>query len=104
MIIRLQRYTIEEKRNVAGDVLSARYGYVIVFWKWRRWRFRKYYLRLLPKWYDDYCNGNPVSVQLTRVRREASEFFTDTSNYMRKSLAEEIIKEIKNDPDKFVLE
>ena len=104
MIVRLQRYKIEEKRNVVGDVLSARYGYVIVIWKWRRWRFRKYYLRLLPDWYKDYQKCNPVGVQLTRVRREASEFFTDTSNYMKKSLAEEIIKQIKSDPNRFILE
>ena len=102
MWLRLHKIERGSKRNVNGKVVSRRYCYIIIAHRW----FRKpRYLRLLPGWFDAYFKGEPCKVELTRYEGTATEFREDkeTSGYLRKSIALELIEAIKENPDNFIL-
>lgn len=105
MIFRVERFERSCKRNVKGEVVSRSYGYVIVIWKWKRWWLRKYYLRLLPGWFDCFLKDKIVKVELTRNKNIATDFREDneTSSYFRKSVAENLVAAINRNPNMFVL-
>lgn len=102
MWLRLHKIERGSKRNVNGKVVSRRYYYIIVAHRW----FRKpLYLRLLPGWFDAYFKGEPCKLELTSHKGYATEFREDkeTSGYLRKSIALELIESIKENPDNFIL-
>jgi len=102
MWLRLHRIERGFKRNVIGKVVSRRYCYIIVAYRW----FRKpLYLRLIHNWFDAYFKGEPCKVELTSHKGQATEFRDDedTCGYMRKSIALELIEAIKENPDNFIL-
>jgi hypothetical protein len=104
MKIRLQQYTIESTRSVNGKVISRRYGYVIAvkrhWWKvWGKWR----YINLLPGWQRSILHDEAVRVRLVSMSY-ATKFNEDGSmDLNKKSTAENVIKLMKEQPDRFIL-
>lgn len=102
MWLSLHRIERGSRRNVKGKVVNRRYCYLIAVNRLFR---RPLYLRLTPGWFDDYLKGEPCTVELTRYKGYATEFREDkeTSSYLRKSTALELIEAIKKNPDNFIL-
>lgn len=91
---------LEQSRvcNVHGKVISRSYFYVIVVIRWFR---SPRYLRLLPGWIDKYSQDQPCSVELVRLISYATTF--KEAGGVDKEVAENIIKRIKAEPDKFII-
>jgi hypothetical protein len=96
MRFKVKRYEHNRVRNVHGKVISRTYSYIIVV---RRWFKKPMYLRLLPGWYDLFTEGGVCKVELTSNISNATDFRDDDG--LRK--AEKVIRKIKEEPDKFVL-
>lgn len=96
MWFKVKRYEHNRVRNVNGKVISRTYSYIIVA---KRWFKKPRYLRLLPGWYDLFTEGGICKVELTGNISTATDFRDDDGR--RK--AEEVIRKIKEEPDRFVL-
>ena len=98
MRFKVKRFEASRVRNVHGKVISRSYFYVIVVIRWFR---SPRYLRLVPGWIDKYSQDQPCNVELVRFISHATSF--KEAGGLDKKIAEDIIKRIKAEPDKFIM-
>lgn len=101
MIVRLIKIETDRTENIRGKVIERRYKYVIELWRWLR---RPVYLRMIGDWVHSMNDGTPIHVELTYSTLTATAFREVAMDYCSIERAREIIKLIKRDPDRFVLE
>lgn len=106
MIVKLKRYVITTTRNIQGDVVERRYGYVIVFKQ--HWYNKPKYVRLIQDWYNDLNEDDKVcKIELKDHIYDATKFKEQTHNecmdIYNKTAAETIVVMIKEQPNKFIL-
>lgn len=102
MIVRLVKIETDRTENIRGKVIERRYKYVIELWRWFR---RPAYLRLIGNWEDALNDDDtPIHVELTYSTLTATAFREVTMDYCNIERAKEIIKLIKREPDRFVLD
>ena len=102
MIVRLVKIETDRTENIRGKVIERRYKYVIELWRWFR---RPVYLRMIGDWvYDMNTVDKPIHVELTYSTLTATAFREVTMDYCNIERAKEIIKLIKHNPDRFVLD
>ena len=90
MILKIQKTTVIDKRNINGKVLETHEVY----------RIYRSFLFGLFRMYLNICPGNSweISYQV-RVNYEPYDYATTFSTYQE---AERLIEEIRNNPDKFI--
>ena len=102
MIVRLVKIETDRTENIRGKVIERRYKYVIELLRWFK---RPVYLRMIGDWVhalnDDAV---PIHVELTYSTLTATAFREVTCDYCSVERAKEIIKLIKREPDRFILD
>lgn len=102
MIVRLVKIETDRKESITGKVIERRYKYVIELWRWFR---RPAYLRLIGDWVNALNDdAAPIHVELTYSTLTATAFREVACDYCSVERAKEIIKLIKHNPDRFVLD
>ena len=102
MIVRLVKIETDRTENIRGKVIERRYKYVIELW---RWFSRPVYLRMIGDWVNALNDDDaPIRVELTYSTLTATAFREVTCDYCNIERAKEIIKLIKRNPDRFVLD
>ena len=102
MIVRLVKIETDRTESITGKVIEKRYKYVIELWRWFR---RPAYLRLIGDWVHALNDDDtPIHVELTYSTLTATAFREVTMDYCSIERAREIIKLIKREPDRFVLD
>lgn len=101
MIVRLIKIETDRTENIRGKVIERRYKYVIELWRLFR---RPVYLRMTGDWVHALNGDTPIHVELTYSTLTATAFREVTMDYCNIERAKEIIKLIKRNPDRFVLD
>ena len=103
MKVKLQRFTIGTTRNIKGNVIERRHGYIIALKL--HWYSRTRYIRLLQDWYHDMEEeGKACKIELCEHIKDATQFNDgNTLNIYNRASAEAIVAMIKSQPDKFIL-
>lgn len=102
MIVRLIKIETDRTENIRGRIIERRYKYVIELWRWFK---RPVYLRMIGDWVHALNDDDkPIHVELTYSTLTATAFREVTCDYCSVERAREIIKLIKREPDKFVLD
>lgn len=101
MIVRLVKIETDRTENIRGKVIERRYKYVIELWRWFR---RPVYLRMIGDWVHALNGDAPIHVELTYSTLTATAFREVTCDYCSVERAKEIIKLIKREPDRFILD
>ena len=104
MIVRLVKIETDRKYNIRGKVIDRKYKYVIELLRWFK---RPVYLRIIG---GNWTSSNflecdlPIHVELTYSTLTATAFREVAMDYCNIERAKEIIKLIKRNPDRFVLD
>lgn len=101
MIVRLVKIETDRTENIRGKVIERRYEYVIELWRWFR---RPVYLRMIGDWVNAMNDDTTIHVELTYSTLTATAFREVAMDYCNIERAKEIIKLIKRNPDRFVLD
>ena len=102
MIVRLVKIETDRTENIRGRIIERRYKYVIELWRWFK---RPVYLRMIGDWvYAMNDDDTPIHVELTYSTLTATAFREVAMDYCSVEKAKEIIKLIKRNPDRFVLD
>lgn len=102
MIVRLVKIETDRTESITGKVIERRYKYVIELWRWFR---RPVYLRMIGDWEDALNDDDkPIHVELIYSTLTATAFREVAMDYCNIERAKEIIKLIRRNPDRFVLD
>lgn len=102
MIVRLIKIETDRTENIRGKVIERRYKYVIELLRWFK---RPVYLRMIGDWVHTMNDdAAPIYVELTYSTLSATAFREVTCDYCSVERAKEIIKLIRRNPDRFVLD